>query len=306
MASANRPVVLSEPRRASQLAGELAAQQEWAISRPQLLGCGVGREQVKSWLRRGRLYPSRHRGVYIWGRPELSEMGEHVAGLLFAGMGSALDGLTALWWQGLLSDRPRRMHIASPGRVRTQGDLVIRHPRTIRRRTHRGLPVVDLARSLLVSSSDLSHNSLRLVLARAEYEPEIPFSLPSLQAAIRHGPVGSRALRAAMDSHLPQLARCVNDFERDYVLLCEEFGLPIPEPNVRKGRYVPDMTWEDLKVIVELDGKGAHSTPAQLASDAAKQEWLEGRGYAVTRFRWEEVTFERRSVAARTGRALGR
>lgn len=290
---------------AAQRAAKRAESQSWAIARWQLLHAGFSSTRIDRWVQDGRLHPV-YPGVYAWGRRELSEAGRHAAALLFSGQGSGLTGLTALWWQGLLGTEPTLIHVDTPGRSRSRADLVIRHPRTIRRRTHRGLPVVDLARALLVATSDLSHNSLRLVLARAEFEPEIPFSLPSLQAAIRHGPVGSRALRAAMDSHLPQLARCVNGFERDYVLLCEEFGLPIPEPNVRKGRYVPDMTWEDRKVIVELDGKGAHSTPAQLASDAAKQEWLEGRGYAVTRFRWEEVTFERRSVAARTGRALGR
>jgi very-short-patch-repair endonuclease len=102
-----------------------------------------------------------------------------------------------------------------------------------------------------------------------------------------------------MGRHLPQLARCRNDFEIDFVLLCEERGLPIPEPNVRKGHYVPDMTWESRRLIVELDGKGAHTSAAQIAYDAKRQEWLEALGYTVIRFTWAEVYFRQDFVVGR-------
>ncbi len=73
-----------------------------------------------------------------------------------------------------------------------------------------------------------------------------------------------------MGAHLPQLAKCVNGREREFVLLCEARGIPIPEPNEPIGRFRPDMLWEDRRLIVELDGPRAHSTPAQLASDAKR------------------------------------
>ena len=87
-----------------------------------------------------------------------------------------------------------------------------------------------------------------------------------------------------MDAHLPHLAACANGRERDFVLLCERHGLPIPEPNTRIGRYRPDMLWPDRRLIVEIDGRRAHSTPAQLAADGRRQERLERLGYRVTRF----------------------
>lgn len=102
-----------------------------------------------------------------------------------------------------------------------------------------------------------------------------------------------------MDAHLPQLARCANGFERDFVLLCERFRLPLPEPNRRIGRYRPDMLWREAKLIVELDGEDAHSTPAQLEADAARQAVLERLGYTVIRLTWEEVSFRADAVACR-------
>ncbi len=279
-----------------QVASWLAERQFGTIARRQLLRCGYSSARIARWLRAERLhrlYP----GVYAWGRADLPQKGELAAGLLYAGDGSALGGLSMLWWRGLLHHRPALIHIDAPGHASSRGDLRIRHPARIEHHLHDGIPAVGLPDALLVAAADLSHNALRNVLARADFEGLL--HLPSLQTALRGGPRGSAALRRAMGAHLPQLARCVNDFERDFVLLCEEHGLPIPEPNVRKGRYVPDMTWESARLIVELDGKGAHTSPAQRAKDATKQEWLEGIGYAVIRFRWAEVYFQQDAVAAR-------
>ena len=95
-----------------------------------------------------------------------------------------------------------------------------------RRHLHAGLPVVPLPRALLAATADLSHDALRLVLARAEFKRIL--HLPSLQAALGEGRPGTRSIRAAMDAHLPQLARCANGFERDFVLLCEPSGSRSP------------------------------------------------------------------------------
>ncbi len=191
----------------------------------------------------------------------------------------------------------RLIHIDAPGAKRSRQDLRIHHPSEINRHLHGGLPVAALPRCLLLASDSLGHNSLRLVLARAEFAKQL--SLPSLQTALSQAPRGAVALRAAMDAHLPQLARCANGGERDFVLLCERFRLEIPEPNVRVGRYRPDMLWSKQRLIVELDGKDAHSTPAQLAADAARQSHLESLGFTVIRFTWWQVKFDPSSVATR-------
>jgi hypothetical protein len=107
-------------------------------------------------------------------------------------------------------------------------------------------------------------------------------------------------LRAALATHLPQLAACANGLERRYVLLCERGRLPLPEPNVRVGRYRPDMLWREAALIAELDGARAHSTPAQLASDARRQVELEALGFAVVRFSRPEVETRPDGVIART------
>ena len=210
--SASDPAIRGRSR--TERASELASKQFGAIARRQLLAIGFTSSGVERWISRGRLHP-RHPGTYAWGRAELGEAGEHAAGLLFAGHGSALASLTCLWWRELLGDRPTLIHLDAPGDRRSRADLRIRHPRALQREWHRALPVTPLPAALLAASGALHPDSLRLVLARAEFTAQL--SLPSLRAAIAGGRPGSRALRAAMDAHLPQLARCANGFERDFV-----------------------------------------------------------------------------------------
>jgi very-short-patch-repair endonuclease len=64
------------------------------------------------------------------------------------------------------------------------------------------------------------------------------------------------------------------------------------------------MLWRSAGLIVELDGKRAHRTAAQRGRDRRKQEFLEGRGYDVLRFDWDEVHGRAEFVAGTVGRRL--
>ena len=282
-------------------ATERATQQFGAIARWQLLSCGFTASRIERWVAAGRLH-LRYPGVYAWGRADLGEEGELAAALLFAGRGSALSGISCLWWLGYLHRQPVPLHIDAPGRRRSIRGLHIHHPATVERVWHRDLPIVPLHTALLAATTHLEHNSIRLVLARAEFDRNL--SLSSLQSHLGKGIAGSVALRRAMDSHLPQLAKCANRWERAFVLLCEARGIPIPEPNERIGRFRPDMLWEDRRLIVELDGPRAHSTAAQLINDDERQRWLESQGYTVIRFTHDDVRHRPDWVTAQVRAAL--
>lgn len=280
----------STDRIGTQIAGELAAEVACShfgtVARRQLLALGIGDARIRSWLLRGRLhrvYP----GVYAWGRPELGPEGRLAAALLFAGEGSALGGLSMLWWRGLLGREPKRVHLDAPGAVAPVPGLDIRHPLEIRRSMHRGLPVIAVPDALIPAARSLSHNALRLVIARVEYGRLS--TLSEIEHSVRPGRHGGAAVRAALAAHLPQLARCENRLEREFVLLCESGAVEIPEPNVRIGRFRPDMLWMGRRLIVELDGERAHSTAAQRANDARRQAYLESLGFRVERFGPDDV-----------------
>lgn len=273
----------------------LAERQFGPIARWQLRELGFSEARVRSWLESGRLHV-RHPGVYALGRPSLDERGDLAAALLFAGRGAALSSITALWWIGLLERRPDLIHIDAPGRRASRREISIRHPARVERFLHRELPVVALPRALQTSADILSRNSMRLVLARAEYRKVL--DLPSLMASLGSGRNGSAAIRAAVASHLPQLARCESQLEIDFVLLCERFRIELPEPNVRISRWRPDMLWREQRLIVELDGRDAHSSSAQIASDERRAAELRRRGFIVVRFTWAQVHFEQEFVVS--------
>lgn len=302
MAVPSRIASSGATRSALERAAQLAERGFGSLSRRHLLAAGISDAQIHGWLRLGRLH-RRYPGVYAWGRPDLPEKGQLAAGLLYAGRGAALAGLTGLWWRSLLNRRPTLIHIDVPSCASSRDDLLLRHPARFERDWHRDLPVVPVPNALLAAADALNHNSLRLVLARAEFEGCISFT--ELEAALGPGKRGSTAVRAAMAAHLPQLARCENRLEREFVLLCERFRLAIPEPNEPIGRFRPDMLWPDRMLIVELDGDRAHHTATQLQSDARKQAFLEGRGYLVLRFRWDEVFDGPAHVAAVVRPRLG-
>ena len=169
-------------------AAQLSERQFGAIARRQLLEVGASREQIRGWLSSGRLHP-RYPGVYAYGRSDLRTEGELASGLLYSGSGSALTGLSGLWWLELLHRRPNLIHLDAPGRKASRQDLRIHHPSEIERQVVRGLPVASLNRVLFAASDALSHNSLRLVLARAEFHRLL--DLRNLQAALTTAPRGS-------------------------------------------------------------------------------------------------------------------
>jgi very-short-patch-repair endonuclease len=54
------------------------------------------------------------------------------------------------------------------------------------------------------------------------------------------------------------------------------------------GNYIVDFVSFEKKIIIELDG-GQHAETT--ASDAARDAWLQGRGYKVLRF-WDNEIFQ--------------
>lgn len=302
MAASSRINPALTGRSATKRANQLVGRQCGAIARWQLLALGFSSSRIEHWAAVGRLH-RRYPGVYAFGRPGLGTEGELAVALLYAGPGAALGGLSALWWMGLLERRPDRIHVDAPGRRSSRAGVHIRHPRVVRRHWHRGLPVVELRQALLAATELLGHDSLRLVLARAEFHHLL--HLPSVHAALGSGRPGSSAVRAAMAAHLPQLAACASPLEIDFVLLCERFGIPLPEPNPRVGSWRPDMLWRKARLVVELDGKDAHSSPAQRLADERRAAVLRRLGFTVVRFSWAQVNFEAASVAARLRALLG-
>jgi very-short-patch-repair endonuclease len=162
--------------------------------------------------------------------------------------------------------------------------------------------VTPATTALIAAAPSLPPRDIRLILAEADFQKA--FAPSGLLSALGHGRAGSRAIRRAVATHMPQLARTQNDFEAEFLFLLERFRLPLPEINARVGRFRPDMVWRDRRVIVELDGKDAHTRPAQVARDHRRDLSLRAMGFTVVRYTWEQVTLSPEVVAADLRRLL--
>jgi hypothetical protein len=65
--------------------------------------------------------------------------------------------------------------------------------------------------------------------------------------------------------------------------LIKSAGLPMPDTNVKFGRFAADFVWREQKLIVELDSATYYSGPGVFQRDREKDLVFRGAGYDVMR-----------------------
>jgi len=95
-----------------------------------------------------------------------------------------------------------------------------------------------------------------------------------------------------------------------FLRLAERSGLPKPEVQYeirQHGCLVArvDFFFAGVRLIVELDGLGAHRTATALQRDLERQNRLVGLGYVMLRFTWHDVVNRPDYVVESTKCALG-
>lgn len=78
-------------------------------------------------------------------------------------------------------------------------------------------------------------------------------------------------------------ARTRSGLEDGYRAALRAHGIPLPESNVRIGRFEVDGLYADHRLVVEVDSVKYHANPAARRRDARKQARLEAAGYRVLR-----------------------
>jgi len=261
----------------------------------------VSRATIDRWIRQGylhRVYP----GVYAVGHRALAVEGRLAAALLYAGPGAALSHATGAWWREIWGSEPRRLHVTTPRRRASIGDLVLHARGKVQREWHKQLPVVPVERILLDLAVSLSLDELRWVLAEAEFRGLL--NEDALEAILRRGRRGAAALRRAVTMHFPELAKTRSHLERLFLVLCERFEIEIPEVNVWAEGFRVDALWRNHMVVVELDGGPGHATPARMEKDRGRDLALRAAGYLVLRYTWRQVTRQPSLVARDLSEAL--
>ena len=281
--------------------GSLAARQFGRVSWAQMVALGVDRRAIHRATSDGYLHRELP-GVYAVGHQAPSVEGDLAAAVLYAGLDAMLSHATAAWWWGLVDERPPVVEVSTPHRCRSLDGVRVHGRRTLARVWRRGLPVTDVAQTLLDYAADATLRRLRGAIAEAEYQRMA--TARDLRPMLARGTRGAANLRRALDHHQPRLALTRSTLEVVFFELCERHELPLPLVNVRLEGLLVDAVWPAHRLVVEVDGGQAHGTPARVARDRANELALRSAGYHVIRYSWWQVTEQPQLVASDLRAAL--
>jgi hypothetical protein len=196
-----------------------------------------------------------------------------------------LSHYSAGWLLGLISTRPIPVHVTTPvPRKRRQPIRVHRSETLIKedRALERGIPVTSVARTALDLAAGVRFRTLRRVIRRAE-ELGV-FDLRDFRSILtrKQGHRGAAPLSRALAIYeRPRITR--SEFEREFVALAEQMGLPSFATNFSAAGYELDVYWPELRFGVELDVYATHGAVEPFEEDRRRDEDLKLAGVELTR-----------------------
>jgi hypothetical protein len=262
----------------------LASRQHGVVSYGQLREAGMSGNGIAQRARRGQLHRL-HRGVYAVGHRPVSRRGFWVAAVLAGGEGAVLSHRSAAELWGLLRPQRGPIHVsirARSGRAKRDGIQLHRCTSLVAGTTTRRLniPVTTVARTIADLRGNVPPAQWRRVVRQAELA-RFPLG-PEIETD------GSRS-----------------DLERDFLHICRSCGLPMPEVNVKVGKWTVDFLWRAERLAVEADCYRYHRGHIAFHDDHARDLDLRRLGLEVRRFDERQIDEEPDRVAADLIAALG-
>lgn len=243
-------------------------------SRRDLRAAGVTRADVRTEISAGRWS---HLGRHTVGitKHELEGVARWWWAVWESGAGAVLDGASALCAGGLRGFEPVRIDVSMPHANRRRLlDGVVAHRRAaVPRPVGAGVPRVPVE-SAALNGACWARTDREAALILCMVIQQRLTTPQRLLAAWRSGVFRS--------TRRPFLRAAVVDIcdgahslgELDFTGMCREVGLPPPSRQVlrrgEKGRIYLDAAWEDIGLVVEIDG-GHHQWSLNPIEDALRQ-----------------------------------
>lgn len=293
-----------DSRAVDALISTLASRQHGVVGRGQLLEAGVGRGAIGHRVATGRLQIV-HRSVYSVGHRSLSPDGRWMAAVLAAGPEAvASHRCGAAVWRLLDWDR---LEVTVPRARIVEGLLVHRFHLPADEVTRvRGIPVTTAARTLLDLAAVAPIQQVERAMSEAEYRRLTTVASVSRMAERYPRRRGIATVKAILRAFNGGITR--SELEGRFARFLRKAGLPLPRLNVNlviEGRWLQaDCAWHEQRLIVELDGHGAHWTAAAFERDRERDRVLAANGWRVVRVTWRQLHREPRSLAADLARIL--
>jgi len=263
---------------------QLAERQHGVVAWRQLIALEIDEGLLRRRVDSGQLLPL-HRGVFALGHRRIGIRGEWMAGVLACGPGAVLSHGSALHLWGVRQSR-------GPAEVsRVSGH---RRPHGVRLHQPKSLPSEDVAecqhisvtsleRALVDTAGHFDQRQLEHLLVEADRSGQLSWS--TLQAILDRpgGRKGIGRLRRAAREVDPRATETRSPLEVDFLAVCRDAGLPLPQVNVLvEGRLV-DFFWPAARLIVETDGYIYHADRLAFERDHESTIDLAAAGYEVHR-----------------------
>jgi len=171
-----------------------------------------------------------------------------------------------------------------------------------------GIPVTTPERAMLDMAGRLDAKQQERALVEGDKRGCVRW--PKLQRLVARGRgkkgIG-RLRRVAMEVD-PRAVDTASPLEVDFLALCREFGVSLPQVNVLAEGFPVDFYWPAQRLVVETDGYGFHASRPAFESDHERTVALTAAGCEVHRATYRMLAWNpdpfmnlvRRSLRQRT------
>lgn len=262
----------------------LAGDNNRVVTRRMLDAAGVGTNAITTRVASGRLH-RRHHGVYLLDPPErASRVTLLTAAVEACGPGAVLSHQSAAELWELLPAHAGLIEVTVVTRCSGDRPEIRRHRVSeLDRadiRTRHGIKVTSPARTVL----DNARHPLLEDLIAAGFDRGLVTERQIDESIVRcPSRRGVRRVRRILTQRGgPRLTRSWG--ERRLLSLIRQAGLPVPLTNRLLLGFNVDAVWQDLKLVVEVDGHEFHGDRDAFENDRARDAVLVAHGYRVLRF----------------------
>ena len=281
-------------REATRMIRELAECQHGVIARRQLLALGLGERLNQPRVEAGLLIPV-FQGVFAVGHQRLSQKRRWMAAVLASGPRAVLSHGSAMGLWGLRGSWGSVEVLRRAGGPRQRRDgIKVHQTRQLpldHITTECGIPVTTIERAMLDMSDCLHEKELERALVAADRSGGINW--PRLQRMVSgwRGKRGIGRLRRVAMEVDPRAVDTRSSLEVDFLALCREFAVPLPQVNVLVNGKLVDFLWSAERVIVETDGYAYHRDRPAFENDHERTVALTAVGYEVHRATYRMLTW---------------
>lgn len=252
-----------------------ASTQGGVVSRSQLRGLGITRDEVVAQVRAARWMPL-HSQTLVTHTGPVELAGLHWAAVFEAGDRGFLDGASSLVAGGLQHYTDNVIRVSVPRGVR------VRRAEGVSIRQTRRWEAADRVAFGIPRSRNHVAAVRAAIWARTDKQATLLLTLVVQQGMTTPSRLTEQLLRIRRDTRRQLMTTVITDLlhgvrslgEHEFAQLCRARGIPEPSRQVvrrgKDGRYYLDVIWDAWGVVVEIDGI-QHSWANNVVADALRQ-----------------------------------